>query len=222
MMTFQIFVGHCKEPTLAVENRSQPNIRFPQPVLLEHVRHLELSLPPSFEHALPCSSSSFPGETIKAEDLHDAFDFHWLRLDKFQNLRSINIWMAARAMLMHYVPPNSRDPVFVSITSLNIESLRRPLASFGGSFEVTLSMPLHKDITPEDGFVEGIAPSNVRLWKRGSGDQYHPLMLPSGPGGIWYGKIFAAQRRYVHIHPYVQARRKWMEIFMLICPLLGS
>lgn len=207
-MTFQIFVGYCKVPTLAVENsdRSSPKIRLPQPVLLEHVRHLELSLTPNFELALPCSSSSFPGETTKEEDLHDAYDFHWLRLDKFQNLKSINIWMAARGMDVHPVYQNSPNPVFVAISHLNIESLRTALANLGGSFKVTLSTPLHEDITPEDGYVEGIAPCNVRLWKRGTGDRYHPYMAPSGPTGALYGYVFARARRYVAVDEYFWAK----------------
>ncbi|KAM7188824.1 hypothetical protein V8F20_010434 [Naviculisporaceae sp. PSN 640] len=186
--TFQLFAGYCKTPNYAVENRF-PNIGFPRPVLLGHVRHLELSLTPNFELALPCSASSFPGETIEQEDLHDAYDFHWLRLDQFHNLRSLSIWMAARGMYIHPVFESSPDPVFVPITQLDIEHLRRSLANLGGSFKVTLSTPLHEDVMPEDGYVEGIAPSNVRLWKRGTGDWYQPDMLPGGPTSPGYGHV---------------------------------
>lgn len=219
MMTFQLFVGFCKTPMLLVEHRFPKIGGVPPPVLPDHVRHLELSLTPNLEHELPCADRS---ETPKEEDLHDAYDFHWLRLDKFQNLRSVNIWMAARGMDIHPVYEDSPDPVFVAISNLNIEPLRRSLANFGGSFEVTLSTPLHEEIAPEDGYVEGIAPSNVRLWKRGTGDWYHPYMSPSAPTAPLYGNVYAGPRRYVYVDQCFWAiKKKCIEIFYANCPLSG-
>ncbi|KAM7212969.1 hypothetical protein V8F06_011623 [Rhypophila decipiens] len=198
VMTFQLFAGYCKTPNCAVENRFL-NIGFPKPVLLEHVRLLELSLTPNFELVLPCSASSFPGETIKEENLHNAYDFHWLRLNRFRNLRSLNIWMAARGHDMFPLSAEDPDPVFVPITRLDTEHLMRSLANLAGSFKVTLSTPLHEEITPEDGYVEGIAPPNVRLWKRGTGDWYHPDMLPGGPTSPLYGRVSMGSRRKLKV-----------------------
>ncbi|PGH02830.1 hypothetical protein GX51_04442 [Blastomyces parvus] len=171
MQSLQTFIGYCEKPPLLKNFREV----ISPPALLKYTKHLELSLTPNFPLSLACAD---PDLHKPEEDRHNVYDFHWLSLDRFQCLKSIKIWIAARA----HVVVVENDRVFTTITELDVNALKKMLSSFAKVPSVAISTPLSKDILPEDGYVEDISQSSVRLWKRGAGDRFHCRLWPRRPG----------------------------------------
>ncbi|RYP81623.1 hypothetical protein DL770_005831 [Monosporascus sp. CRB-9-2] len=109
-------------------------------VSTSYARSLKLSLSPDFPKLLMCANFDLPG----IERRHDVYYCHWLRLDRFQNLQSINIWIAARSITSRVDSDNS----FFGIKQFGVEALRDVLAPFGHIKSFTLSTPLGPSIRP--------------------------------------------------------------------------
>ncbi|KAK3316803.1 hypothetical protein B0H66DRAFT_305904 [Apodospora peruviana] len=214
---FGISCGHVPEHVL-----EWPKQMLSPPGFIRYARHVELSLPASFSVEVFCASPDV-NEDIHSRQEHDAYDFHWLRLYRFQTLRNLKIWIEARGV---FAPDDCED--YLEVTSrLDADAIRNRIllsGSFGAvpGLAVTLSMPLGKDITlpaptrpdnddhPEgqgEGYVEEglLLPqqhSNVRLWKRDTGDQFHPWLSAIGlipRNSQTDGVIHASQRRSVRV-----------------------
>ncbi|GJN81397.1 hypothetical protein PLIIFM63780_004931 [Purpureocillium lilacinum] len=163
--TLTALVGSCDTPIPMKIPYKPP--RVPS-ALFQHARSLELSLSANFPVLLPCTVAT----DRKSGPAHGPYDFHWLKLGMFTSLSSLNIWIAARGLALRY--DGERD--FVASNQLDLEALRRMTESLSGIGSVTLSMPLGVGIEPEDGYVESLAEPGVRLWKRGTGDRFHPYL----------------------------------------------
>lgn len=191
--SWQSFVGFCPQDA---RMRNWPKVVDLQPhAFPKYCKHLELSMTPFFPCLITCSS---PVRTPQLDRPHDPYDFHWLRLDLFQNLQSIKIWVTARSTKV-LKGPNGRGtyPDFVKITDLNIDELRKALSCFAGVSDFVISTPLSNDVGPEDGLVKGITvQKHHRVWKRGTGDIFHPRLSPNfGRGGL-SGLIYTSVVRY--------------------------
>ena len=188
-MALQMFLGYYEIPPAM---KDMPNISLSRPSFFGNARYLELILTPEFSVSIPCTMD-LPGiDTEKT--LHHVFDFHWLRLKQFVKLQSIKIWIAARSIS----PILSHSPSFVTTDQLEFNSLQRALQCFDNICGVTISTPLNHEISPEDGFVQNLSNSNIRLWKRGMGDRFHPYLWYSKPGGFLDGVIHTNLKRYVY------------------------
>jgi hypothetical protein len=203
MMALQMFLGYCEIPPAM---KDMPNISLLRQSFFRHTRYLELSLTPEFSVSIPCTMN-LPGiDTEKT--LHHVFDFHWLRLKQFVNLQSIKIWIAARSIspiLSHY-------PSFVTTDQLGFNSLQRALQCFDNIDGVTISTPLNHEISPEDGFVQNLPNSNIRLWKRGTGDRFHPYLWYPNPGDFLDGVIHTNLKRYVY--PQILKCPQYLTVFV--------
>lgn len=136
------------------------------PAFLKYARTLELSLSPDFPIYLACA-----GPDVSRDLRHEVYDFHWLRLDLFQNLQSLNTWISARAFT-HCLSDADQTHPFTGITELDTDALEQALSHLRRVPRVTLSTPLAPSVGPkEEGFVEGV---KTRVYKRGEGDRFHP------------------------------------------------
>lgn len=191
LMALQLFVGYCYTPPAI---NKWLKMALPPPAFTRYTRDLELSWTPNFPRIVSCQMP-LPG-IDRQPPFHDVYDFHWLRLDQFQNLRSIKIWVAARSVF-----PRIRgiDQGYFSITQLSVDTLRNALSSFSSIDSLTLSTPLAKDIGSEDGYVEELTRSGITVWKRGTGDRFHPFLSSINSGGPLDGLIHIGTTRYVHI-----------------------
>lgn len=183
MVSISMFFGFCENFKGIGSWLSAP---VPPPGFFQHALSFELSLKPDFPALVPCASPIF-----QPENPHDVYDYHWLRLGRFQNLRKIDVWISARAM----APIMRReDYEFRGIKMLDIDELGRSLACFESIPSVTLSTPLGPSIGPEEGWVEGVASHGVRLYKRGNGDRFHPALVPFDRSA---GILHTSPKRYV-------------------------
>ncbi|KAI5920168.1 hypothetical protein F4810DRAFT_684280 [Camillea tinctor] len=157
--TIQNFVGFCGQADV-------PH-RPPKP-FLQYTREIHVSVSPTLPALVPCSS--------QGTSQHTANDFHWLRLDRMANCKTVKIWIAAVHMETYQITmPASLPP----ISWLSTDDLRDALLPLGenGGIQISISTPLEKDIGPPRGVVRGLTQPNVCLWKRGSGDKFHLLGL---------------------------------------------
>ncbi|RYP58133.1 hypothetical protein DL769_009090 [Monosporascus sp. CRB-8-3] len=185
----QMFFGYCELHPVV---KTWPKLGITPPAFFKYARSLELSLSPDFPKLLMCANFDLPG----IERRHDVYDFHWLRLDQFQNLQRVNIWIAARSVSCRIDSDNN----FFGIKQFGVEGLRGVLAPFGHIKSVTLSTPLGPSIRPQEGNVEGVAPPGFRLYKRGSGDRFHPFLNLIQPGpGYLNGVIFTSPSMEVRL-----------------------
>ncbi|KAK3315945.1 hypothetical protein B0H66DRAFT_560019 [Apodospora peruviana] len=233
-LALQLFLGfscgHLPPPAVRDWARTRD---LPAPGLLQYARNIELSLGASFSTEIPCCV--YPGvdyyhgasegqqqpQQQQQPVPHDAFDFHWLRLARFRNLKTVTIWIAARGL---FAPDDCAAYLEVS-NQLSADAVRDRILLSGGfatnqvspsndhRLEVTLSLPLHRDIivprpngsNEEEGFVEeGLitgtsSSSRIRLWKRGSGDGFQPFLSFINPGTQFDGIINTGEKRYVSI-----------------------
>ena len=160
-----------------------PNQTFTTPpAFFRHSRSLELSLSADFPMNLICAAYDMPD----LQRRHDTYDFHWLRLERFQNLRSVNIWIAARSISCRLDSDNN----FFGIKQFSADALKNVLAPFGHIKSVTVSTPLGSSVgSKEDGDVKDVVPPRMRLYKRGSGDRFHPFLNFIKIGGELDGVI---------------------------------
>ncbi|KAK1999298.1 hypothetical protein LX36DRAFT_605313 [Colletotrichum falcatum] len=190
MRTIEMFFGPCAlHPALkAAKAKRGP------PAFFKHARHLELSLSPDFPALLMCANYDLPGIPRH----HDVYDFHWLRFGQFQNLRSLRIWIAARSVTAG-VEANSG---FRGIKQFNADEVKDVLTSFGTVGSVTLSTPLSQSISPREGYVDVGAVPSVRLYKRGSGDRFHPFLTLIELGCVFDGLIYTSPTEEVRLARY--------------------
>jgi hypothetical protein len=69
------------------------------------------------------------------------------------------------------------------IKELDVKAFAKSLSSFKNVASVTISTPLGPSFEPEDGLVKNLAVPNVTLYKRGSGDRFHPALTLVNPEG---------------------------------------
>lgn len=159
------------------------------PAFYENVRHLEISLSPDFPMLLFCANYDLE----ELESRHDVYDFHWLRLDRFSNLRSVKIWIAARSITCRLDSNNQ----FIGIKQLTAEALRKTFAPFKKVESFTLSTPLGSSVGPEeDGIVQDVSELGFSIYKRGTGDKFHPFLNRINPGDIFDGLIHTYPKRH--------------------------
>ncbi|EQB55160.1 hypothetical protein CGLO_04937 [Colletotrichum gloeosporioides Cg-14] len=175
MPTMQMFFGYCELHPIV---KTFPKIGTTPPALFKYARNVELSFGPDFPLQLLCANFDLPGIPRR----HDVYDFHWLRLDRFENLQTFNIWIASRCSSNR--TPSKYDAL-CGIKEFDTKSLRDRLAPFSLIGSVTISTPLSSRIAPEEGCVEDVALPGIRLYKRGSGDKFHPILGTVNPGGMY-------------------------------------
>lgn len=172
-MSFQVFVGCCEWPPMTKDWLKMP---VQPPAFPKHVRRLELSTNPLLPLQITCST---PYLTAHPNNLHDAYDFHWLKLELFEKLQSIKIWVAARST-MWFPKPDGRDVTCVMVTDLDFDALKRAVTIFDHLDEFILSTPLTGDVAPEETFVKDISQNpGCRVWSRGTGDAFRLSSAPS-------------------------------------------
>ncbi|KAH9208164.1 hypothetical protein DL95DRAFT_467953 [Leptodontidium sp. 2 PMI_412] len=143
----QIFFGYCaNNPAL----KKLPEMPTP-PAFFKYTRSLELSLSPDFPKHLLCANIDLPG----IERRHEVYDFHWLRLDQFENLKRVNIWIASRSISCRVDSNNS----FRGIKEFDFEELRKLLTPFKNIKSFTMSTPLGPSVGLEEGIVKGVISS---------------------------------------------------------------
>ncbi|XEV04813.1 hypothetical protein FSHL1_010100 [Fusarium sambucinum] len=183
IIALNLFVGFCKVPEF---QQRDFDVAIPPPAFRTLGRHLELSLEPVFPMLLPCSSPIMTSET---KERHGCLDFHGLRLDRIENLNTLDIWITARCtVLLLDTEANNIDQSPYNIAQLRIESLKEVLAPLSHVKNITMSIPLKDNNGVEDGYVVNSAP--LKIWRRGSGDRFHPSLVP----------VFEIERfsRFVH------------------------
>lgn len=181
----QMFFGYCELPPAL---KKWPEKATP-PAFFEYTRSLELSLSPDFPKHLACANMDLPGIDCR----HEVYDFHWLRLGQFENLKRINIWIASRSVSCRVDSDNN----FRGIKEINHQELTKLLTLFESIKSFTMSTPLGPSVGPEEGFVEGVVPMGSKLYKRGSGDKFHPFLTPIDIGHGLDGLIFTSPTGYV-------------------------
>ncbi|KAF6811622.1 hypothetical protein CSOJ01_05606, partial [Colletotrichum sojae] len=193
MVAVQMFFGYC------ALHPATTNPGVPPPAFFRYARNLELSLSPDFPAHLLCANF----DLAEVSHRHKVWDFHWLRLDCFLNLRRIEVWIAARSISVR----TEEDGSFVGIKQLAADALRDALERFGTVGCVTLSTPLPASLGPPEaeGEVQGVAPPGVRLYKRGAGDRFHPFLNMIHPRGMFDGLIYTSSGEYVQsdIYPWL-------------------
>lgn len=168
------------------------------PAFPKHVRRLELSTNPLLPLQITCST---PYLTAHPNNLHDAYDFHWLKLELFEKLQSIKIWVAARST-MWFPKPDGRDVTCVMVTDLDFDALKRAVTIFDHLDEFILSTPLKRDVAPEETFVKDISQNpGCRVWSRGTGDSFR---LSSAPSPLFarehvYGSLVLGRTREIQL-----------------------
>lgn len=166
-----------------------PKLGITPPGFFKYARTLEISVSPDFPALVLCANHDLPD----IEHRHDAYDFHWLRLDQFQKLHTLNIWISARSTTWS-IESDMQEYNFIGITEFGLNALSTVLAALGSVKSVTISTPLGSSVGPESGYVDGTA---VLLYKRGAGDRFHPPLHLINPGGQWDDVIHTSPKRYV-------------------------
>lgn len=186
-----MFFGPCTLHPVLRQKESSWRGEVP-PAFYKYARTLEVSLSPDFPKQLFCREYDVPGE----QGRHGYNDFHWLHLDRFKSLRRVDIWIAARSTTV----TRGSEYDYVGIKELDADALRDNLAVFKQVEQFTLSTPLSSRVGPkDDGPVEGIFPSNFLIYKRGTGDRFHPFLRGIYPGGPLEGVIHTHPQRYVRM-----------------------
>ncbi|KAK1976567.1 hypothetical protein LZ30DRAFT_734284 [Colletotrichum cereale] len=158
---------------------------------LKHARRLELSLSPDFPTLLICAKYDLPGISRR----HNAYDFHWLRFDRFRSLQSVRIWIAARAVTYGI----ETDSSFRGIKKFDADALKHVLASFRTVGSVTLSTPLSQSMSSREGYVGVGAVPSVQLYKRGLRDRFHSFMSLIELGCVFDGLMYTSLAEEVRL-----------------------
>lgn len=165
-----------------------PKVSTP-PAFFKYTRCLELSLSPDFPKHVWCANDDIQD----FEHRHEVYDFHWLHLDRFEKLDRMNIWIASRSITWRVDSDNN----FRGIKEFNLEELREMLTAFGNIKTLTISTPLGPGVRPEEGVVEAVLPAGGKLYKRGSGDKFHPFLNLIFLGDGFDGMIWASHKRWL-------------------------
>ncbi|KAK7210814.1 hypothetical protein V2G26_017992 [Clonostachys chloroleuca] len=184
ILALERFIGVCQpNPTGDLRTNDNKPAGF-----LELARNLELMLSLLFHLDVSYFKTHERGS---AESFHNPCDFHWLKLGQFENLTSIKIWASAREFRFCDL---SYAVNFKILNERDLEGLKNFFSPLANVQEILLSSPFEKEIQPEDGLVGGItARPSHRVWKRGSGDAFHPSMEFI----YGYNKPHASVLRYV-------------------------
>lgn len=189
MTALQMFFGQCWVHPINKTGITPPGF-------YKYARTLELSLSPDFPQSVICADQFL--SIVRPR--HQLYDFHWLWLDKFQNLHTLNIWISARANMMA-LDSGAHGHPYTGIIELNTDALEQVLSHLSRVTTVTLSTPLAPGVGPEEGYVEGV---KARVYKRGDGDRFYPRLYDeSYPDSIRYGTIHTSPTRYVRKHALV-------------------
>ena len=200
MRAIQMWLGYCQ---LHPFMKTWPKLGVTPPGFYKYARSLEISLSPDFPAIVLCANYDIPG----LERRHDVYDFHWLRLERFRNLRKLDIWISARSLTWSVQDGESRYN-FTGITEFDIDDLKDIVGHLRGAASVTLSTPLGQSVGPDYGFVEGVG---ARLYKRGTGDRFHPPLYLIEPGGTFDNVIHTSLTRYVQstVHIAILESNAW-------------
>ncbi|KAH6995776.1 hypothetical protein BKA56DRAFT_141042 [Ilyonectria sp. MPI-CAGE-AT-0026] len=170
---FQVFAGCCEWPPMTNDWLKMP---VQPPAFPKHVRLLELSTHPQFPLQMTCSTAYL---TVNPNNLHNPYDFHWLKWELFEKLQSIKIQVAARST-MWFPKPDGRDVTCVMVNDLHFDELKRAATIFDHLDEFILSTPLKGDVVPEETFIKHISQNpSCRVWSRGTGDAFRFSSTPS-------------------------------------------
>ncbi|KAH8890541.1 hypothetical protein GQ53DRAFT_782549 [Thozetella sp. PMI_491] len=185
LFSVQVFFGFC---ALHSDMERLPKIGPPPPAFFKYARSWELSLSADFPTLLACANTSLPG----IDRHHEVYDFHWLRFNQFQSLQSIKIWIAARSFSCRIDSDNS----FLGIKQFDADGLKKLLACFENVRSFVLSTPLASSVGPDEGYVDKMALPGIWLYKRGTGDRFHPFLTFIDPGGTFDRRIYTTAARY--------------------------
>ena len=181
-----MFFGYCElHPTM----KAWPKLGTTPPGFFKYATSVELSLGPDFPALLLCANLEIPG----IERRHNVYDFHWLRLDQFRNLRTLNIWISARSTTWS-VEDGKRGYDFTGIKEFDVNALGKVMAPLRRVASVTLSTPLGLDAGPEEGYVQDVCDS-AQVFKRGGGDMFHPPLYLIETGGTFDNIIYTSPTR---------------------------
>jgi hypothetical protein len=167
LRTIQAWFGVCPVPS---EWKPVFKGHIPPPAFFNYGRSFELSLAPDFGRSLICGNKN--RLDCIAEHPHDGYDFHWLHLPLFHNLHTVKIWVSARSKTHRFDP----QEIVFGIKELDMTSLADSMSAFRRIASVTISTPLGPSFEIEEGVVNDFVLSNVTLYKRGSGDRFHPWL----------------------------------------------
>ncbi|KAM5364355.1 hypothetical protein ACJZ2D_011552 [Fusarium nematophilum] len=194
VLAWQMFIGFCEPHP---DMQGWPQAASPPPAFRKYATSLELSLSPVFSYDLTCTS---PQLSAHPDRLHNPYDFHWMQLNRFENLRSIKIWVAARTTRYF---GSSLSPNYTKFNDLSLGSLDQALSCFNLVDTFVLSTPLAQDVGIEDGYVERLTQQpNHLVWRRGAGDLFHPGLDRVYRHGIREGYVEISTMRHVRIYPY--------------------
>ncbi|CAH0026178.1 unnamed protein product [Clonostachys rhizophaga] len=115
ILALERFIGVC-QPNATRELRT--NDKNKPAGFLKYTRNLELTLSPLFHLDISCFKTHERGS---AENLHNPYDFHWLKLGQFENLTSLKIWASAREFRFYNL---SYDVYMKIINELDLEGLK--------------------------------------------------------------------------------------------------
>lgn len=178
-----MFFGYCE---LHPETKAIPKLSITPPAFFKYTRSLEFSLSPDFPKLLLCANFDLPG----IEHRHEVYDFHWMRLNRFENIESVNVWISSRALTCRV--DSDDDDLFRGIKEFGANEIKELLAPFKHIRSFALSTPLGSSVGPQEGIVEGVVPSRGRLYKRGSGDKFHPFLTMIQHGNFFDGLIYTS------------------------------
>jgi hypothetical protein len=167
LKTIQAWFGYCQLPPeweVVFKRHTTP------PAFHKYARNFELALKPDFGRSFVCGNKI--KDLPRVEHPHDGYDFHWLHLSQFRSLRTVKIWVSARSKEPRIDP----EEIVFGIKELDVKALTQCLISFENIESVTISTPLDPSFEPEDGLVKSFAVPNVKLYKRGTGDRFHPKL----------------------------------------------
>jgi hypothetical protein len=93
----------------------------------------------------------------------------------------VNIRVNARSKIHRFDP----EEIVFGIKELDVKAFAKSLSAFENIESVTISTPLGPSFEPEDGLVKNLAVPNMTLYKRRSGDRFHPwLKLIQSDGSL--------------------------------------
>ncbi|KAM0332534.1 hypothetical protein ACHAQA_002817 [Verticillium albo-atrum] len=189
MKTIQMFFGYCAMHPIM---QAWPKHGITPPAFYKHARRFELSLFPTFPLDLQCAQMDLPG----LEKRHEVYDFHWLQLNRFENLQNVYIWIEARSLY----PLGDDQLDFTGIKKFTSEELCKAFSPFEHLDSATISTPLGISAGQEhEAFVDGVVAGRISLFKRGTGDLFHPYLNAIHPGHSLDGWIHTSIRKEVRL-----------------------
>jgi hypothetical protein len=106
----------------------------------------------------------------------------------------VNIWVDARSKEHKF----DAKEIAIGIKELGVKAFTKSVSAFKNLESVTISMPLGPSFEPDDGLVKDFAVANVTLYKRESGDRFHPTLNPIQFQDGYDNRIHTCSTRSVH------------------------